>query len=495
MNISDRQYKIIECLEGSSDSMALRQIGEAVGCSYKTVQNEITKLRQILPKGWSIRTTKGIGASLIQPSNETVESAFSHDDHSVFFDLIEQLLLDKAYSLEELCEQLYLSRKATLKLISSVEAFIQPLFLQMQRRPYQIAGSEGAKRLLLFEINLSRNGILNHYVKHPKYKQMEKARDMLEHDYGIRLTDYGFNVLSYFYRLCIRRAEKGFLADELPYGVSRNVQQEPLFIGMQDFFDYLETLLVIQLPLHERVYFYLCLIYTEFQFTIIHQEDRHALLQAHKDYDQFMAFIRYLETNLRISIEHDDDLLFNIFNLYQVSQLRRVAPKLQYLPKASVLRSVKDNAPQTHSRLESLCHEWSKKTGFNFHQSNIISLVVHLNRHINQSDALKANILLLTSRSFFLTDFDGRLKTHFEGVATFKNMNASQVSNEEDIPPGTDIIITDSLVLPETPDIETILITDVMTDKDIAAIAQTIERIKQSKKDTFLSEAPIWLNP
>lgn len=495
LNISDRQYNIIKYLEEASDSMPLKQIGDEVGCSYKTVQNDIIKLRQVLPKGWSIQTKKGIGTYLIQPSNETVNSVYSRDEHNGLFDLIERLLTDKSYSLEELCDEIYLSRKATLKLISSAEEFIQPFFLTMQRRPYHIVGSEGPKRLLLFEMNLSRKGLLNHYGNHQKYEQLEKARDMLEHEYGILLTDYGFNALCHFYNLCIIRAERGFHADELPYGFSSNTQQESLFIDMQEFFDYLEELLAIKLPLQERIYFYLGLLYTEFQFTIIHQEDQHTLLQAHKDYDQFMAFIRYLEANLRIFIEQDDDLLFNIFNLYQISHLRRTTPELQYLPQVSVLRSVRDNAPHVYSRIESLCDEWYKKTGFKFHQSNIISLVVHLNRHINRSDALKANILLITSRSFFLTDFDGILKTHFEGMATFKNMNASQVISEEDIPAETDLIITDSLNILNLPDVETLLITNVMTDKDIEKLANTIDRIKQSKKNKLLSETPFHLNP
>ncbi|GAA0441463.1 hypothetical protein GCM10008983_18280 [Lentibacillus halophilus] len=474
-------------MEESINAIALKEVGETIDCSYKTVQNELITLREELPNGWSIPTEKGIGIYLIQPSSETVSSIFSHDENDTLFNFMELLLTYQSYSLEAICEDMYVSRNTALQLISSAESFVQSFFLRMKRNPYQIIGSEGMKRLLLFEINLSRKGISDHYTIHSHYSHIQPAKDYLENHYGIRLTNYGLNAFYNFLMLCINRSEDGFPADELPFSISSNVQQESLFIDMQDFFDYLEELMNAAFPLHERIYIYLGLLYTEFQFTIVFAENRNEILQTHKDHDAFKTFIQFLEEHLGIAIWDDKDLLFDIFNLYQVSLLRSVAPDIQYVPQESILRSAKNNAKHVYTMVHCLCHEWSKEAGFVFHESNMISLAILLNRHLHNLEALKANILVLTSRSFFVKDNNGILKTHFEGKAYFKTRDASRITSDDDIPAETDIIITDSPHSLNTPDKEVILITPIISDKTIQKIAQAIDDVIQRKKGQFLS--------
>lgn len=131
---------------------------------------------------------------------------------------------------------------------------------------------------------------------------------------------------------------------------------------------------------------------------------------------------------------------------------------------------------------------WCKKVDFRFHESTMISLAVLLNRHIHHSEALKIEILLATSRSFFFKDYNGIFKTHFEGKANFSTIDASHIISTDDISPDIDMIITDSQHSLNTPHVEVILIHQSMTDKDIQNISQAIDRIKQRKKDQLLSE-------
>ncbi|WP_188633939.1 helix-turn-helix domain-containing protein [Lentibacillus kapialis] len=277
--ITKRQYNILEILEVTIGDISLHEIGEHLCYSYRTIQQEITLLKERLPPGWFIESKRGVGISLDKPLNQIVASAFNHNGDQSLFNLIEILLTDRSYSLNTLCEKIFFSKSAVLKSLNEVEDYIKSFNLTLERNPFLIAGNEGFKRLLLYEIYYTKNGIYNRYAFSPPCDQLLPAEAMLRRHYHIRLTNYGFQSFCRCFYICKTRMEQGYPANELPFNTTEKVQAEPLFIEFKSFFDYLETLTDSKFPLQERIYLYVCLIHHESTLTIAENEHHHFLAQ------------------------------------------------------------------------------------------------------------------------------------------------------------------------------------------------------------------------
>ncbi|PHB83361.1 hypothetical protein COE94_18415, partial [Bacillus toyonensis] len=59
--ITKRQFLILKHLEGAVGWISSEELGVYIGCSYKTIQNEIKIIKKFLPKNWILYTKKGYG--------------------------------------------------------------------------------------------------------------------------------------------------------------------------------------------------------------------------------------------------------------------------------------------------------------------------------------------------------------------------------------------------------------------------------------------------
>ncbi|WP_142308027.1 helix-turn-helix domain-containing protein [Bacillus toyonensis] len=72
--------------------MFSKDLGDYIGCSFKTIQNEIKIIKKFLPENWILHTKKGYGMKLIHPQYETVASIFIHDHKELIFQLLNFLV-------------------------------------------------------------------------------------------------------------------------------------------------------------------------------------------------------------------------------------------------------------------------------------------------------------------------------------------------------------------------------------------------------------------
>ncbi|MCW1941870.1 helix-turn-helix domain-containing protein [Bacillus anthracis] len=56
--ITKRQFLILKYLDHAVGWVSSEELGINIGCSYKTVQNEIKIIKEILPESWILQTKK-----------------------------------------------------------------------------------------------------------------------------------------------------------------------------------------------------------------------------------------------------------------------------------------------------------------------------------------------------------------------------------------------------------------------------------------------------
>lgn len=131
--ITKRQFLILKYLEGAVGWVCSEELGGHIGCSYKTIQNEIKIIKKTLPESWILQTKKGYGMKLIHPQDETVTSIFIHDHKELKVQLLNLLVERRSYSTEEIGELLYINRNMTVELLKKVEQMIKPFFFNFKK--------------------------------------------------------------------------------------------------------------------------------------------------------------------------------------------------------------------------------------------------------------------------------------------------------------------------------------------------------------------------
>ncbi|WP_242488024.1 helix-turn-helix domain-containing protein [Bacillus sp. TH13] len=126
--ITHRQFNILMHLDETAGWISSEEIGTYIGCSYKTIQNEIRTIKNLLPENWTLLSKKGYGVRLLHPSDETVANIFVHDSKELIFQLINLLVNKDGYAIEEIGELLYINRNTTVQLLKQVRHIIKPFF-------------------------------------------------------------------------------------------------------------------------------------------------------------------------------------------------------------------------------------------------------------------------------------------------------------------------------------------------------------------------------
>ncbi|SIT73891.1 BglG family transcription antiterminator [Edaphobacillus lindanitolerans] len=471
--IPKRQYDILCDLEEATGWLTQTELGQRNGCSYKTIQNELTAIRSVLPHHWTIHSRRGVGLRLELPPDETISSTFIIEEHNRLSDILHLLLNGSAYTLQQLSERLFMNPNSVLSLVSLAEDHVRPFHLEIRRRPFSLKGSEGYKRLLAYDLSMKKNGIPSLYTKGNRTDGCLLNNYLTEH-HGVRLTNYGLNAFLHFYEISRARVEAGFHADELPFSFGDRVRQYPFFKELDGFFGLLEELHGEPLPEKERIYVFLALMMTEFELTSANGWHTAEALKQHRDYNEFAGFLDVLSAQLNFMNRTDDLMIFHIFSIFQIAKLRSIVPELQYMHQDSVLRIFIEKNKKLYDQLEMLCNNWSALGGFPFHRTCIASLTILLAHELIQRE--KVNVLLIFSRSFVFSRYVKSILTdHFGGKASFRIQAVSDLPQPFHFTSDIDLIITDT-DLPDYPTEDVFLVGNFLTEKDLLMIADAIER-------------------
>ncbi|KAB2379574.1 helix-turn-helix domain-containing protein [Bacillus toyonensis] len=519
--ITKRQFLILKHLEGAVGWISSEELGVYIGCSYKTIQNEIKIIKKFLPENWILYTKKGYGMKLIHPQYETVASIFIHDHKELIFQLLNLLVERRSYSTEELGELLYINRNITVELLKKVEQMIKPFFLTLKSRPYYIEGNEGAIRLLLFEILFLTNG--NSYFQsfraHQKIslKFKLKLKLYLEETHGIALTHFGMNLFLNFLSICILRGQKGFEPEELPFGVEEKLIQQGYFKEFNGLFLLLEEMLDYEIPIKERVYIYLALIFSEFEYInsfelALEKYSRVDIVTAlqlfsadkgfrhlhvpQNECKEFLEFLHFLKEYLEYDFLYDKTFVIKMFSLYCIAKVRSVLPELQYSPKRTVLTGITNEYPIFSKEVAGIQSIWEEKKAFKCHNKVTMSFTLLLLQYITAEKNLYPNVLYVTSRSQIISDFSlNNMNRHFKGKANLKMKFVWELYESAMEFENIDLIITDTVLPFSLKDIPIILIENNLSNKALADIDYAIDRCMKKKDGMFFENKMEFSNP
>ncbi|HDR6289137.1 TPA: helix-turn-helix domain-containing protein [Bacillus cereus] len=505
--LTKRQFLILNYLEGAVEWVSSEEVGTYVGCSYKTIQNELKIIKDFLPKSWSLHTKKGYGMKLIRPPYETVSSLFIHDNEELIFHLINLLVDKKGYSIEEICELLHTNRNVTVKLLKKVEQMITPFFLTLKSRPYYIEGSEGTIRLLLFEMIFLTNGS-SYFQSISKDERMPlRLNNYLEVTHGITLTHFGMNSFLKFLNICISRSQKGFKVEELPFNIEKKLMQQGYFKEFNDLFLLLEEIFDYEIPIKERICIYFALIFSELEY--IHAIElalkKYAgsdivmaleLFAKDKDFEhlhvpqntckEFLEFLHFLKEHLEYTFLYDKTFVIKMFSLYCIAKVRHVLPELQYSPVQTVLSDIINEYSIFCKKIAEIFRIWEKKKDFKFNNKVVMSFTLLSLQYINKAKRLLPNALYITSRSQIISDFTlDRLNIHFKGKINLEIKSTWELYESTTVCENMDLIITDTVLPVMLKDTPVILIKNNLSNKEILDIDYAIEECINKNDGVF----------
>lgn len=515
--ITKRQFLILKYLEDAVGWVSSEELGVYIGCSYKTIQNEIKVIKKTLPESWILQTKKGYGMKLIHPKYEAVASIFAHDHEELIVQLLNLLVERRSYTTEEIGELLHINRNMTVELLKQVEQMIKPFYLTLKSRPYYIEGNEATIRLLLFDILFLTNG--NSYFQSFKEQQKIslKIKTYLEETHGISLTHFGIKTFLNFLNICISRNKKGFVAEELPFSIEEKLIQQGYFKDLHDLFLLLEEIFDYKIPIIERSYINLALIFSEFEYinSIELALEKYSkvdivtaleLFATDKDFKhihvpqneckEFLEFLHFLKENLEYNFLYDKTFVIKLFSLYCMAKVRSVLPELQYSPKRTVLTEITNEYPIFLKEVSKFCMIWQKKKAFKCHNGVMMNFTLLLLQYITAEKNLYPNVLYVTSRSQIISNFTlNNMNRHFQGKANLKMKSVWELYEPAMIFKNTDLIITDTVLPLLLKEIPIILIGNNLSNKELLDIEYAIDQCMK-KKDRQLSENKIELpNP
>ncbi|WP_053597144.1 MULTISPECIES: helix-turn-helix domain-containing protein [Lysinibacillus] len=445
---------------------------------------------------------------LIHPKYETVASIFTHDHNDLTFQLINLLVENRGYSMEEIGELLYINRNMTVELLRKVEQMIKPFFLTLKSRPYYIEGNEGSVRLLLFEMLFSTNDN-SYFQSFAKYQEIPlKIKIYLEVTHGITITHFGMNIFLNFIKICISRSQKGFEVGELPFGIEEKLIQQGYFKEFNNLFLLLEEMLDYEIPIKERVCIYLALILSELEYinSIELALEKYSkvdvvtaleLFAADKDFKylhvpqneckEFLEFLHFLKEYLDYDFLYDKTFVIKTFSLYCIAKVRSVLPELQYSPKKTVLTEITNGYPIFSKEIAIIRKDWEEKMAFKCNNKVSMFFALLLLQYITAEKKLQPNVLYVTSRSQIISDFTlNNLNIRFEGKANLKMKPVWELHESTMIFKNIDLIITDTVLPLLLKDIPIILIDNNPSNKELLEIKYALNQCMKTKMDCFL---------
>ncbi|MGO0881759.1 BglG family transcription antiterminator [Clostridioides difficile] len=209
LNITARQINIIKILLNSKDTMSGLALSQEIGCSSKTIQNEIKDINRQLKNG-KILSMRGVGYKLEGSFDEVSLNSNLYDDVDRVEYIIRKILTlsneeKNTIRLEDLADSMYVSVSTVKNDLKEVKRILDKYSISVKSKHKQgICISENEDKILNCIIDLSNkrdnqlslNDFLNDNIKEKKLIIKKILLDVLNEN-GLVLTDIEFkNVLN-----------------------------------------------------------------------------------------------------------------------------------------------------------------------------------------------------------------------------------------------------------------------------------------------------------
>ncbi|EGT4215827.1 HTH domain-containing protein, partial [Clostridioides difficile] len=204
LNITARQINIIKILLNSKDTISGIALSQEIGCSSKTIQNEIKDINKQLRNG-KILSIRGVGYKLEGSFDEVNINSNLYDDVDRVEYIIRKILTlsneeKNTIKLEDLADSMYVSVSTVKNDLKEVKRMLEKYSISVKSKHKQgICVLESEDKILNCIVDLSNkrdnqlslNDFLNDDIKERKLLIKKLLLDILNEN-GLVLTDIEF---------------------------------------------------------------------------------------------------------------------------------------------------------------------------------------------------------------------------------------------------------------------------------------------------------------
>ncbi|WP_235698488.1 HTH domain-containing protein [Clostridioides difficile] len=204
LNITARQINIIKILLNSKDTISGIALSQEIGCSSKTIQNEIKDINKQLRNG-KILSIRGVGYKLEGSFDEVNLNSNLYDDVDRVEYIIRKILTlsneeKNTIKLEDLADSMYVSVSTVKNDLKEVKRMLEKYSISVKSKHKQgICVLESEDKILNCIVDLSNkrdnqlslNDFLNDDIKERKLLIKKLLLDILNEN-GLVLTDIEF---------------------------------------------------------------------------------------------------------------------------------------------------------------------------------------------------------------------------------------------------------------------------------------------------------------
>lgn len=484
--ISKRQFNILNFLEQQCDWITIETIANHLNVSNKTIQNDLKKVRNILPEDWTFLTEQGLGVRLIRPVTHTVDSTFQHDESNLFYKLVNLLIQEPQKTIVQINKKLFISSTTTIQLLDEIESYLKNHQLTLKRQPYTIEGHEANIRILLFESHKIRYGFTYDYkqINHLK----ETIFNHLSKNNHIQLTPYGMETFYTFIEITIERMKKNNHIQMLHSYTMNCLRDSLVFRQLKDIFYTIENYYDVTLSENERLFLSATFTFSDFYLTKMWSIEEFEKAQENQPIlSQIIHFIHYLENEFSLPFSNNLNWMNQCGSLYYINLLRNIHPTFFYQSIDPLLQVSQNNYPlNCYAKVNEICIKWAHANNIHFSKYIISSFALLIQQFITKY--VKLEVAVVTTRPYCVGQYKmNLLEREFAGKANFTLIELRDIHMLNDIMKQYDYLVTDTFLSGFQPTYPHFFSDLFFNTQDLALLQEEIDQMKLEKELQFIS--------
>lgn len=308
-----RQEELMRILIREDKWINLDELSKEIQWAKKTIRKDLIFLKDILPSGWRILSSKGKGLRLIKPLESSLDSiVYLIRKNTKAFQIFEGILNSKGSSIRSLSKRLFIPYQAARDIVNKIGVHLNKYGLKLHTRPsLKITGNEFAIRAYIIRF------YLNIYVQHWPFKRYNQRvilnyLNIFERNMGITLFkgDKHRLAVSLYVLMKRNRIKKHLNMPQKDIDLLKGTQLHEAFSKVVPI---IEKDNGISFSDHEVVYFTVLLIGSKYAY-IEKEVSTKRLAERMRNrldisYAKAHEFIDSLEKHLRIPLWGDDEFL------------------------------------------------------------------------------------------------------------------------------------------------------------------------------------------
>ncbi|AMR06149.1 helix-turn-helix domain containing protein [Bacillus thuringiensis] len=208
-----RKLHILEALIDSNEIMSSKVLAQKLQCTSRTIMNDISQLKLILPENWNLISIKSKGYLLKRGVGVDVSHIITSNlINSELYKIILGIFNHKYYSLEKWSQLLYLDKLTLKKILKNFKNILYHFVLDFNFRTIQLVGQE---------LNI-RYFYIVFFYSIQKYKKIfnlpSNLQRKIEHITKVYDIEIDYNLLTIIIYVFINRiTHKHFISENLDF--------------------------------------------------------------------------------------------------------------------------------------------------------------------------------------------------------------------------------------------------------------------------------------